>query len=56
MHWVGGLFRPGTDPAEAFRAFRLINDFDGVVFIPRVTADEVPRDRPLIPARGARRP
>lgn len=56
MHWVGGLFRPGTDPVEAFRTFRLVNDFDGVVFIPRVTADEVPRDRPLIPARDARRP
>ena len=51
MHWVGALFRPGTDPSTAFRSFRLLNDFDGVVFIPKVTADELPTDRPLIPAR-----
>lgn len=51
MHWIGALFRPGTDPSEAFRPFRLVHDFDGIVFIPVVTADEMPSDRPLIPAR-----
>jgi erythromycin esterase-like protein len=51
MHWVGALFRPGTDPNTAFRTFRLLDDFDGIVFIPGVTADEMPTDRPLIPAR-----
>lgn len=51
MHWVGALFRPGTDPSEAFRPVRLLDDFDGTVFIPVVTADEMPSDRPLIPAR-----
>lgn len=51
MHWVGALFRPGTDPTETFRPVRLVNDFDGIVFIPAVTADEVPTDRPLVPAR-----
>ena len=56
MHWVGALYRPGTDPAEAFRPFRLTHDFDGVVFIPRVSADEVPTDRPLVPARQRRTP
>jgi erythromycin esterase-like protein len=56
MHWVGALFRPGTDPSEAFRTFRLLDDFDGLVFIPRVSADEVPTDRPLVPARRPRQP
>ena len=51
MHWVGGLYTPGSLPSEAFRAYNLVTDFDGVVFFPRVTADEMPRDRPLIPAR-----
>jgi erythromycin esterase len=51
MHWVGALFTPGTDPSEAFRLFRLVNDFDGIAFIPIVTADEMPTDRPLVPAR-----
>ena len=56
MHWVGALFRPGTDPSEAFLPYRLINEFDGVIFFPRVSADEMPRDRPLVPARPVRRP
>lgn len=51
MHLVGALFRPGSDPAEAFRPVRLVDEFDGIVFIPVVTADEMPTDRPLIPAR-----
>ena len=51
MHWVGALFTPGTDPSEAFRPFRLVIDFDGIAFIPVVTAEEMPTDRPLIPAR-----
>jgi hypothetical protein len=48
---VGGLFTPGTPPREAFRPFDLLRDFDGVVYLRRVTADELPLDRPLIPAR-----
>jgi erythromycin esterase len=51
MHWVGGLYTPGSATAVAFRSFDLLNDFDGVIFLPRVTADEIPKDRPLIPAR-----
>jgi erythromycin esterase-like protein len=51
MHWVGALFSPGTDPSEAFRPFRLVSEFDGIAFIPVVTADEMPTDRPLVPAR-----
>ena len=52
MHWVGGLFTPGSNPSEAFRPFDLLTDFDGVYYLPRVTADEMPTDRPLIPARS----
>ncbi|HSA93834.1 MAG TPA: erythromycin esterase family protein [Terriglobales bacterium] len=51
MHWVGGLFKPGTDAAEAFRPFMLASDFDGVAYLPTVTPDPIPGDRPLIPAR-----
>ena len=51
MHWVGGLYAPGTAPSAAFRSFDLLRDFDGVIFLPRVTGDEMPTDRPLIPAR-----
>jgi erythromycin esterase len=51
MHWVGGLFAPGSAPSDAFRIFDLVRDFDGVYFISRVSADEVPTDRPSIPAR-----
>ena len=51
MHWVGGLYKPGTDPAEAFRPFNLLSDFDGIAYLPHVSADEIPPDRPLVPAR-----
>jgi erythromycin esterase len=51
MHWVGGLFDPASAPSTAFRRFDLAKDFDGVYYLPRVTADEVPTDRPLVPAR-----
>jgi erythromycin esterase len=51
MRWVGGLYKPGSLSSTAFRSFDLLRDFDGVVFLSRVTADEIPKDRPLIPAR-----
>ena len=51
MHWVGALYTPGSASSSAFRSFDLLNDFDGAVFLRRVTAEEIPSDRPLIPAR-----
>jgi hypothetical protein len=45
LHWVGGLFTPGTDPSEAFRPFRLVHEFDGIVFFPVVTAEPLTDDR-----------
>ena len=51
MHWAGGLLAPGSSPSGSFRSFDLVRDFDGVYFIPRVSADEMPTDRPLVPGR-----
>jgi erythromycin esterase len=51
MHWVGGLHQPGGLPAAAFRSFDLVRDFDGVAYIPRVTAEAFPPNRPLVPPR-----
>ena len=51
MHWVGGLYTPSTLSLAAFRNFDLLRDFDGVVYLPRVTAEDIPTDRPLVPAR-----
>ena len=51
MHWIGGLYQPDSIPAAAFRSFDLVRDFDGVAYLPRVTAEDIPADRPLIPAR-----
>jgi erythromycin esterase len=51
MHWVGGLYKPGSPASSAFRSFSLLHDFDAIVFLPHVSADEIPNDRPLIPAR-----
>jgi hypothetical protein len=49
MHWVGGLFTPGTDPREAFRPFRLVSEFGGIVFIPVVTAEAMPARPSRVP-------
>ncbi|HEY6136468.1 MAG TPA: hypothetical protein VI670_01765, partial [Thermoanaerobaculia bacterium] len=51
MHWVGGIWTPGSLPTAALRAFDVLHDFDGVVYLPEVTAEEIPGDRPLVPAR-----
>ena len=50
MHWVGGLYRPDTDPAEALQSYILMSDFDGVAYVPRVAAEDVIA-QPRIPAR-----
>ncbi|MGH9948647.1 MAG: erythromycin esterase family protein [Pyrinomonadaceae bacterium] len=51
MHWIGGLYKPDSMISEAFRNFNLLQDFDGIIYLPRVTAEDIPADRPLIPAR-----
>jgi erythromycin esterase-like protein len=51
MHWVGGLYEPGSPNSAAFRNFNLLQDFDGIIFLPRVKAEDIPADRPLIPER-----
>lgn len=57
MHWVGALFSPRTPPSEAYRPFDLPTNFDGLLYIPEVTADDVFTDRPRVPPRrrGLRR-
>lgn len=51
LRWVGGLYDPGTAPASASRPFPLTTAFDGIVYLPRVTAETIPSDRPFVPAR-----
>jgi erythromycin esterase len=51
MHWIGGLYKPESLISAAFRNFNLLQDFDGIIFLPHVTAEDIPTDRPLIPAR-----
>lgn len=40
LHWVGALWTPGSAPSAAFRPYDLVHDFDALVYIPRVTAEE----------------
>ncbi|HEY0672292.1 MAG TPA: erythromycin esterase family protein [Longimicrobiales bacterium] len=51
MHWVGALFTPGTPAWMAFQPFDLVGQFDGILYIPAVTAEDVYLDRPTIPRR-----
>jgi erythromycin esterase-like protein len=51
MHWVGALWTPGSVASAATRPFDLLHDFDGVVYTPRVTADEILAGRPHVPSR-----
>lgn len=50
MHWVGGLYRPDANPAEASQPYMLMSDFDGVAYLPLVDAEKV-IPQPRIPAR-----
>jgi len=51
MHWVGGLWAADSVPSSAFRPFNLLKDFDGIVHVPRVTAEAIPADRPRVAPR-----
>lgn len=51
MHWIGGLFAPLSPPSSQYRTFRLIRDFDGVIYVPTVVAETLPPARPIVPAR-----
>ena len=41
MHWVGGLYRRDSNPSNAFQAYLLMRDFDGVAYVPRAAAEDV---------------
>ena len=51
MHWVGGLWAAASVPSEAYRAFDFLHDFDAVVYLPAVTAEDLPAPHPRVPAR-----
>lgn len=40
MHWIGGIFDPAAPPTAAFQPFTLVRDFDGIFYLPAVTAEE----------------
>ncbi len=48
MRWVGGLFTPGDAPSTATRPFTLTKDFDGVFYVPGVTAESAPANWPHV--------
>ena len=52
MHWIGALWTPDSVSSAAFRPFDLLHDFDGVVYVPRVTAEDVPAAHPRIAPRA----
>lgn len=51
LRWIGGLYTPGSPPENGYRLFRLTQAFDGLVYLPRVTPEDIPTDRPIIPPR-----
>ncbi|HEX2079382.1 MAG TPA: erythromycin esterase family protein [Longimicrobium sp.] len=46
MHWIGGIFDPDAPPTAAFQPFTLVRDFDGIFYLPAVTAEEPPAGWP----------
>lgn len=50
MHWISGMYRPDSNPSEAFQAYLLMRDFDGVAYVPRAAAEDV-IPQPRVPAR-----
>jgi erythromycin esterase len=51
MHWVGGVWTPGSLPSEATRFFNLLTDFDALVHFSTVRAEGIPTDLPLVVPR-----
>jgi erythromycin esterase len=45
MHWVGGLWAPDSVVRAGYRAFDVLHDFDALVYVPRVSAEEITGDR-----------
>jgi erythromycin esterase len=52
MHEIGALWAPDSLPQQAFRNSDLLHDFDGVVYFPHVTAEDVPAAGPRIAPRA----
>ena len=42
MHWIGALFSRDWLPHQWTQPYRLVADFDGVVFLKKVRAETVP--------------
>jgi erythromycin esterase len=51
MRWIGGLYAPGSEAEAGYRPYRLTEAFDGIVYLPRVTAESPPADRPPVARR-----
>jgi erythromycin esterase-like protein len=51
LHWVGGIWAPASLASAAYRPYDLVHDFDGLLYFPRVTADEQSADRPRVAPR-----
>ncbi|HEX8640443.1 MAG TPA: erythromycin esterase family protein [Allosphingosinicella sp.] len=51
LRWIGGLYDPATPPSGSYRPYRLTAAFDAIIYFPRVTAEAIPADRPVVPPR-----
>ena len=51
MRWIGGLYAPDSDAGAGYRPYRLTEAFDAIVYLPLVTAEPIPPDRPVVPPR-----
>ncbi|HWT13137.1 MAG TPA: erythromycin esterase family protein [Allosphingosinicella sp.] len=56
LRWIGGLYAPDTPPAGSYRPYRLTEAFDAIAYLPAVAAEDVPPDRPAVPARPRPQP
>jgi len=56
MHWIGGLYTPGSVPSASYRPYVLTQSFDGIAYFPTVAAEAIPSDRPVIAARKRTQP
>ena len=51
MRWIGGIWSSEYASSAQYRAFDLLDNFDGILFLPRVTAEEIPADLEAVPPR-----
>ena len=52
LRWIGGLYAPGAPERTNYQPYGLTAAFDAIAYLPAVTAEDPPAERPRVPPRA----